>query len=102
MNELSLKSQHIVLPHAVAETHLAGETHVLLKFDGEEKKLLLAPATNAHFKQQHKASLHMLKEKNLKGDKSVSIQEIVIDHDIDDQDRIIAFSVHEGFIKIDL
>jgi hypothetical protein len=44
----------------------------------------------------------MLKEKNLKGDKSVSIQEIVIDHDIDDQDRIIAFSVHEGFIKIDL
>ena len=102
MSELDLKSQHIVVYQPLAEKLLAGETHVLLKYDTTEKVLLMAPASRNEFKVAHKAAQHMLKERNLKGDKSISIHEILIDHELDDNDRVLSFSEQEGIIKINL
>jgi hypothetical protein len=44
----------------------------------------------------------MLKEKNLQGDKSISIHEILIDQELDESDRELSFSEAEGIIKINL
>jgi hypothetical protein len=102
MNELILKSQHIIVDQRLVEKLLTGETHVLLKYDTAQHILLMAPATNSEFKVTHKAAQHMLKDKNLKGDKSISIHEILIDHELDENDRELLFTEEEGIIKIRL
>lgn len=102
MSELNLKSQHIIVYQPMVEKLLCGETHVLLKYDTAEKVLLMAPASKSEFKLAHKAAQHMLKEKNLKGDKSIAIHEILIDHELDENDRALSFSEEEGIIKLSL
>jgi hypothetical protein len=102
MSKLNLKSQHIIVYQPMVEKFFSGETHVLLKYDTAEKVLLMAPASRNEFKVAHKAAQHMLKERNLKGDKSISIHEILIDHELDDNDRVLSFSIQEGIIKINL
>lgn len=102
MNELSLKSQHIIVYQALADKLLPGETHVLLKYDTAEKILLVAPATKSEFKVNHKAAQHMLKDRNLKGDKAIAIHEILIDHELDPTDRELPFFEEDGIMKITL
>jgi len=102
VNELSLKSQHIIVLQPLVEKLLKTETHVLLKYDTTEKVLLMAPASKSEFKLAHKAAQHMLKDKNLKGDKSIAIHEILIDHELDDNDRTLLFYEEEGVLKITL
>lgn len=38
----------------------------------------------------------MLKTRNLQGDKSISLQELIIDHDLDESDRDLVFTHQEG------
>jgi hypothetical protein len=102
MSEMILKTQHIIVYQPLVEKLLMGETHVLLKYDTVEKILLMAPASNSEFKTIHKAAQHMLKDKNLKGDKSISIHEILIDQELDENDRELLFTEEEGIIKIKL
>jgi hypothetical protein len=102
MNELNLKSQHIIVYQPWVEKLFLGEAHVLLKYDTTEKVLLMAPASKSEFKLAHKAAQHMLKDRNLKGDKSIAIHEILIDHELDQNDRVLACSEEEGIVKISL
>jgi hypothetical protein len=102
MSELNLKSQHIIVYQPMVEKCFSGETHVLLKYDTAEKVLLMAPASKSEFKLTHKAAQHMLKDRNLKGDKSIAIHEILIDHELDQNDRVLSCSEEEGIVKISL
>ncbi len=51
------------------------------------------------FPTVHKGGLQMLKSRNLQGDKTISLQEIIIDNDIDDTDRELAF-IHQPGMRI--
>lgn len=44
----------------------------------------------------HKGDLQMLKTRNLEGDKTISLQEIIIDHDLDDSDRDLLYMHQPG------
>ena len=59
----------------------------------------MASSTDALFKGLHKTSMVMLKLKNGKGDKSITIQEIMIDHDIDPSDRDLDFKA-DAILKV--
>jgi hypothetical protein len=60
-----------------------------------KKVLLMAATTDELFKGLHKTSMQMLKNKNLKGDKSISLEELLIDQDIDNTDRMLDYFFDE-------
>ncbi|MEM9671092.1 MAG: hypothetical protein ACFB15_06285 [Cyclobacteriaceae bacterium] len=80
------------------------EPHVYLAYQPERTTLLAAPASSQWFSKMHEPSQHMLKTRNLQGDKTIALHEILIDNDLDNQDRELEYSIQEStkILKITL
>lgn len=104
MDTVALKSSHLYIPAAVAERVFGEESRAYLVYHPERTALLLAPASSHWFYKMHQPSQHMLKARNAQGDKTIALHEILIDHDLDDQDRAVEHVVQEqtGILKITL
>ncbi|MBC6995109.1 hypothetical protein QWY85_05265 [Neolewinella lacunae] len=96
-DQVQLKSQHLWLSAQVAENAFGGERQVYAVYYPQRGALLLAPMSDTAFKSLHECSLVMLKDRNLGGDKSLSLQEIIIDNELDEHDRPLAFSARPGW-----
>ena len=94
--KVQLKRQHLWLDAEVANNAFGSERQVYAVYYDNIGMLLLAPMSDSLFKQAHECSLVMLKDRNLKGDKSLSLQEVIIDHDLDANDRPLAFTGAPG------
>ncbi len=94
--QVRLNREHLWLSATVAENAFAGERQVYIVYYPNRKSLLLAPMSDTAFKQLHECALVMLKDRNLAGDKSLSLQEIIIDHDLEGSDRPLAFKGAPG------
>lgn len=82
-----LINRHLIIDAETATALFPEATHVNMVYYANNKTLLLAHTQDELFKSLHKTSMQMVKNKNLRGDKSVSLEELLIDHDLDDQDR---------------
>ncbi|MGB3850848.1 MAG: hypothetical protein WA958_12835 [Tunicatimonas sp.] len=104
MDPVALKTSHLYLSASVATAVFGDELRAFVAYDPERSALLLAPASAQWFKKMHKASQHMLKVRNQQGDRTVALHEILIDHEVDDQDRSLEYTVQEktGILKITL
>lgn len=91
-----LQSGHIVIEAGVARKLFGTSLNVNMIYYPEKKSLLLAPFDEPLFTQLHKAKKTMLKEKNAKGDRSIAIQEILLDNQIDTGDRSLSFTIEEA------
>ncbi len=91
-----LRREHLWLSAAVAENAFGGERQIYVVYYPNRRSLLLAPMSDTAFKQLHESALVMLKDRNAAGDKSLSLQEIVIDHELDPSDRPLAFTGKPG------
>ena len=58
--------------------------------------LLITPVNSPFFRKMHDSSQHMLKDRNLKGDKRLALHELLIDEDLDATDRELS---HEFLVK---
>ena len=94
--QVRLHRQHLWLSADVASNAFSGGRQVYVVYYPKRKSLLLAPMADDAFKQLHECALVMLKDRNLAGDKSLSLQEIIIDNDLDDTDRPLAFTAAPG------
>ena len=94
--QVRMNREHLWLSQEVATHAFGDERQVYMTYDPEKSLLLLAPMSDLAFKKQHECSLVMLKDRNLQGDKSLSLQEVIIDHDLDSTDRPLAFSSQAG------
>jgi hypothetical protein len=92
MSEISLRNQHLLIASALAAEVFGGSAQAFVHYDKAEGRLLLAPMQHPRFSQMHKSALQMLKSRNLQGDKSLSLQEVLIDHELDDSPRDLDFS----------
>ena len=95
-DQVRLHRQHLWLSASIAENAFANERQVYVVYYPKRKSLLLAPMADNAFKQLHECALVMLKDRNLAGDKSLSLQEIIIDNDLDATDRPLAFTGAPG------
>jgi hypothetical protein len=95
MADIKLSNRHLIIPAEIALPFLGDNSHVNMVHYAQRGALLLAPATDALFKGLHKTSMQMIKNKNLAGDKSISLEEMLIDNDIDDADRILSHKLDE-------
>ena len=89
---------------ATGEKIFGFETVVLSVYYAKDNSFMVAPASEELFRTIHKANQQMLKRKNLAGDKSISIQELILDHDMDETDRNLEFTMEEALhiLKIKL
>lgn len=96
---IKLKTQHLWISSDIAEVAFGEVAQVYVVYYPQQRALLLAPMDEEIFPTIHKAALQMLKNRNLQGDKTISLQEIIIDNDIDDTDRDLVF-MHQPGMKM--
>ena len=101
---ISLRSSHLVINHQLAERLFEQANKVYVSYKPELNLLLVSPDTNNWFERLHKSTACLLKDKDLKGTKSVAIRELIIDHELEDTERALDFEINEEkrFIKISL
>lgn len=102
--DVSLRLGHLWLPAGIARDVFGTDRQVYTVYYPERGHLLLAPMSDTAFKSLHKCSLAMLKVRNVAGDASLSLQELLIDNDLDDSDRSLAHEQPSGMslLKIEL
>lgn len=95
-DQVRLRRQHLWISGDIANRIFNNERQIYTVYYPQRKALLLAPMSNEDFKALHECSLVMLKDRNRQGDKSLSLQEVIIDNGLDDQDRPLAYSTLES------
>jgi hypothetical protein len=96
MSKVKLKTNHLLIDNDLADKAFGETAQVYAVYYPQKKALLLAPMEDEFFPKLHKAGLLMLKSRNLKGDKTVSMYEIIIDNELDDADRDLDYEYTEG------
>lgn len=91
-----LHRSHLWLSADIAEQCFGGQRQAYVVYYPKVGSLLLAPMSDDAFKQLHDCQLYMLKDRTLKGDKTIALHEVLIDHDLEDEDRELAFSAAPG------
>lgn len=99
MGTVQLRTRHLLISGDIANDVFGDATQVYTVYYPQQHSLLLAPMDDEIFTSVHKARLQMLKSRNLSGDKSISLQEIIIDHEIDDTDRDLVY-LHQPGMRI--
>lgn len=89
--KVQLKSSHLVINHEIAAEIFGDALNANVVYYPDRRTLLVAPESDELFKQLHKAKQHMLKGRNAKGDKTIALHELLIDHEIDHTDRVLAY-----------
>lgn len=93
---ITLYNRHIIIPRLVAEQLFENAAQVNWVFYAERNTLLIASQYDEDFKALHKTSMSMLKHKNSLGDRSLSAEELLIDHDLDNSNRTLEYKADEN------
>ena len=103
-DKVVLKSSHIYLNAELVERIFQSIHYAYVTYLAEQKKILITPVSSQWFVKMHKPTQFLLKSKNLKGDRTLAIREILIDNDIDTTDRILQYEIVEktSLIKISM
>ncbi|WP_229216721.1 hypothetical protein [Dyadobacter sp. 3J3] len=102
-NSILLKNGHIIIPAAIVSQWLDKDSFVNMVYYPERKQLLVAAKSKTFFEKLHQTKWMVLKDKNLLGDKTLYVREILIDNDLDDSDRSLNFEIKAtGIVTIDL
>ncbi|MCI2228251.1 hypothetical protein MC378_03660 [Polaribacter sp. MSW13] len=104
MNRISLKSSHIYIEHDIVTSIFGNIHYAYVTFIKEQKNLLITPVDSQWFVKIYKPTQFLLKSRNLKGDKTLAIREILIDNDLSMLDRNLDFTIIKktNLIKISL
>ncbi|TKT87060.1 hypothetical protein FDK13_30830 [Dyadobacter frigoris] len=98
-----LKNGHIIIPADIVTKWLDTDDYVNMVYYPERSQLLVAAKSKTFFEKLHKTKWMVLKDKNLQGDKTLYVREILIDNDLDDADRPLRFEIKTtGIVTIDL
>lgn len=100
--KITLKTSHIYLDNELIEP-IFGEIHyAYVTYVEEQGNILITPVSSQWFVKMYKPTQFLLKSRNLKGDKTLAIREILIDNDLDTTDRDLEYEIIEktSLIKV--
>lgn len=98
-----LKNSYLLIGASVAKEAFDDDLQVSVVYYPDRQTLLVAGKSKAFFEKMHKTSWLLLKDRNLLGDKSVNIRELLIDNDLDDTDRDLPYDLKTtGIISVTL
>ena len=93
---VSLKSSHIYLESELVKNVFGNIHYAYAVYNLEQKRLLITPVSSQWFvKIYEKPAQFLLKDRNLKGDKTLAVREILIDYDLESSDRTLEFELIE-------
>ncbi len=95
-NEVALRDGHLIIGCEVARQVFGQSLNALITYYPQRRTLLLSKVSDEVFKSMHKSEQALLKLRNARGDIAVSIQGILVDHQIDDTDRTLPWESPEG------
>ncbi len=95
-SKVSLKASHLLIHHEIVAEVFGEELNVYVAYYPERRSLMIASISDDIFKTIHKAGQHMLKNRNLQGDKTIALHEILIDHQIDEENRDLEYEWQKG------
>ncbi len=93
MAAIRLKSSHLYIEAPLAREVFGDANKADVVYYPERGTLLLCAPDKEFFHKMHKTHLMMLKDRNAKGDKTIMLTELLIDHEIDDRDRDLNYTV---------
>ncbi len=96
MSGVRLQNRHLLIAAPLSADAFGESIQVQIVYYPQQRALLLAPIDDSTFSSLHQTAVQMLKTRNLQGDKSLSLEEILIDNDLDDQDRELPFIYANG------
>jgi hypothetical protein len=96
---VKLRTQHLWISGDLVAATLGDTPQVYTVYYPKQHALLLAPMDDDIFPTIHKGGLQMLKNRNLEGDRTISLQEIIIENDLDDTDRELVF-IHQPGMRM--
>lgn len=100
---IRLQSGHLVFDSDLVSQIMGSDEQINMVYYPERNDLLIAPRSKTFFQKLHKTSWTALKLKNPKGDKTAFVRDLLIDHEIDDSDRVLSYDVKTtGIIEIKL
>ncbi len=104
MTKILLKSSHIYLENDLVEIIFENIHYAYIKYLKDQNRLLITPVSSQWFIKMYEPTQFLLKSRNLKGDKTLAIREILIDNDIMTDDRELKFEIIEKtkLIKVSL
>jgi hypothetical protein len=76
---VQLFNQHLILHIELANQCIGEDRQVFAAMMPEENKILLAKTNDLSFKAKYKPIMLFVKQKNIRGDKSISLQEFFAD-----------------------
>jgi len=102
--KISLKSSHIYLDAELVQTVFGTIHYAYVTYIVKQRELLITPVSSQWFVKMHKPTQFLLKSRNLKGDKTLAIREILIDNDLDTSDRDLDYITIEktNLIKVSI
>jgi len=93
---ISLKSSHIYIDNSLVKTVFGNIHYAYAVYNTVQELLLVTPVSSQWFiKMYEQPTQFLLKDRNLKGDKTLAIHEILIDNDLDILDRELEFELIE-------
>jgi hypothetical protein len=102
---VQLFNQHLIIGVELANLCIGEDRQVLAAMKPEAQKILLAKASDAKFKSEHKPIMLFVKQKNIQGDKSISLQEFFADHQtMSQENQALQYNFHEneGILEISI
>ena len=93
---IKLSNGHIVIEKEIVEKFFEDTMQVCWVYYAQRNTLLIASFNDALFKSLHKTSMSMLKHKNGKGDRSFSVQEVLLDNDLNNEDRELHYLAEDS------
>ena len=95
-SKIRLKASHLMIDQEIATEVFGNDFNVNMIYYAEKRTLMIAAKSDELFKKLHKAKPHMLKDRNLKGDKTIALHEILIDNEVNDIDRDLEYESQKG------
>ena len=102
---VQLHNQHLIIQNDLANQVIGEERQTYAAMMPEEKKILLTKASNKAFKAKYKPIMLFVKQKNIQGDKSISLQEFFADHpDLSQENQALNYSFEdkEAILEINI
>ncbi|MGB1449109.1 MAG: hypothetical protein ACPG8F_04630 [Flavobacteriaceae bacterium] len=102
---ISLKSSHLYIDCTVANLVFGPIHFAYAIYRKEFSQILITPVSSQWFiKMYDSPTQFLLKNRNLRGDKTIAIREILIDNELDMSDRNLEYEIIEktSLIKINI
>lgn len=101
-SEVRLKSSHIYLKGCLVEKVFQKINYAYVTYVEEKGTILITPITSTWFVKMYKPKQFLLKTRNLEGDKTLAVRELLIDNELESNDRDLSYEVIDStkLIKI--